>query len=219
LSLKGYYWALLACTAKRPIKPTPRSLRRIKNPNSQRESVARSCSPLSAAFGLAPLHGRAPNRAISRPPMRREPGTKTRGHWEGVGCRVLKTQLRLARGCQKFQVLIPMKVGRDSELNPVTDSEVKPGVFGAQQRSSFLAAAFLWRRAVDWSRSSNAAGFGLHRFPESHDVRYQPEAPWPSRPPPGHSAGPSARAACADCRRRGPVPSRETVVRRVYTKR
>jgi hypothetical protein len=31
-------------------------------------------------------------------------------------------------------VLIPLKVGSDSDLNPVTDSEVKLGVFGAQRR-------------------------------------------------------------------------------------
>jgi len=31
-------------------------------------------------------------------------------------------------------VRIPLKVGSDSNLNPVTDSEVKPGVFGAQRR-------------------------------------------------------------------------------------
>jgi hypothetical protein len=29
---------------------------------------------------------------------------------------------------------IPVKVGSDSDLNPVGGSEVKPGVFGAQRR-------------------------------------------------------------------------------------
>jgi len=32
------------------------------------------------------------------------------------------------------RVRIPLKVGSDSDLNPVTDSEVKLGVFGAQRR-------------------------------------------------------------------------------------
>jgi hypothetical protein len=31
-------------------------------------------------------------------------------------------------------MLIPLKVGSDSDLNPVTGSGVKPGVFGAQRR-------------------------------------------------------------------------------------
>ena len=31
-------------------------------------------------------------------------------------------------------VAIPVKVGSDSDLNPVGGSEVKPGVFGAQRR-------------------------------------------------------------------------------------
>ena len=32
------------------------------------------------------------------------------------------------------KVLIPLKVGGDSDLNPVTGSGAKPGVFGAQRR-------------------------------------------------------------------------------------
>jgi hypothetical protein len=32
------------------------------------------------------------------------------------------------------ELRIPLKVGSDSDLNPVTDSEVKLGVFGAQRR-------------------------------------------------------------------------------------
>jgi hypothetical protein len=32
------------------------------------------------------------------------------------------------------QLGIPLKVGSDSDLNPVAGSEVKPGVFGAKRR-------------------------------------------------------------------------------------
>jgi hypothetical protein len=33
-----------------------------------------------------------------------------------------------------LDLAIPVKVGSDSDLNPVGGSEVKPGVFGAQRR-------------------------------------------------------------------------------------
>jgi hypothetical protein len=51
-----------------------------------------------------------------------------------VGILDRNSALFAQNGGEISMVLIPLKVGGDSDLNPVTGSGVKLGVFGAQRR-------------------------------------------------------------------------------------